>query len=604
MPNQNSKSFTLIELLIVLALISILATILILTINPGGIFSKARDTKRINDLKNIEKIMDTLYSTEYTFNELNYVSPNVIYISLKDSSSTCGSWLSQLPSLPSGWSYRCSATPTNIDGTGWIPIPFNNFPILNISQLFIDPINKPPYYYTFVFKECNEFTALLEKINYEYIISCSKNRLTPISRGTLRNFLATIGGDYSDYAYSIQQTSDGGYIMAGRTSSFGAGVFNVFIVKLDSSGNLSWAKTIGGADDDDEAYSIQQTSDGGYIIAGETYSFGTGSSDVFIVKLDSSGNLSWAKTIGGNGYDEADSIQQTSDGGYIMAGYTDSFGAVNGDVFIVKLDSSGNLSWAKTIGGNGTDYAYSIQQTSDGGYIIAGSTNSFGAGGYDFFIVKLDSSGNLSWAKTIGGNGNDYADSIQQTSDGGYIIAGETYSFGTGSSDVFIVKLDSSGNLSWAKTIGGADYHFAYSIQQTSDGGYIMAGGKWSFGAGGDFFIVKLDSSGNLSWAKTIGGNGTDYALSIQQTSDGGYIMAGYTNSFGTGGYDVFIVKLDSSGNVSECGYVFSASPTVLSQSPAVLSPSPTFYTQNPAVFSQSPTVSSLNITPSYQCRP
>jgi prepilin-type N-terminal cleavage/methylation domain-containing protein len=238
MPNQNSKSFTLIELLIVLALISILTTILILTINPGGIFSKARDTKRINDLKNIEKIIDTLYFTEYNFNELNYVSPNVIYISLKDSSSTCGSYLSELPSLPPGWSYHCSATPTNIDGIGWIPIPFNNFPILNISQLFIDPINKPPYYYTFVFKECNEFTALLEN-NYEYIIPCSINRLTPISRGTLRNFLATIGGDDDDYAYSIQQTSDGGYIMAGHTYSFGTGGSDVFIVKLDSSGNVS-----------------------------------------------------------------------------------------------------------------------------------------------------------------------------------------------------------------------------------------------------------------------------------------------------------------------------------------------------------------------------
>jgi prepilin-type N-terminal cleavage/methylation domain-containing protein len=152
MSNQNSKnsSFTLIEILVVLALIAILSTVLILIIKPGQIFSRARDTKRINDLKNIEKIMDTLYATDQTFNELNYLSPNVVYISLPDSSSTCGSWLSQLPSLPSGWSYRCSANPTNIDGSGWIPIPFNSFPILNISQLPIDPRNQPPYYYSFV----------------------------------------------------------------------------------------------------------------------------------------------------------------------------------------------------------------------------------------------------------------------------------------------------------------------------------------------------------------------------------------------------------------------------------------------------------------------
>jgi prepilin-type N-terminal cleavage/methylation domain-containing protein len=161
MSNQNSKSFTLIELLIVLAIIAILATVLILTIKPGAIFSRARDTKRIGDLKNIEKIMDIL-STDQTFNELNYASPNVVYISLPDSSPTCSSWLSQLPSLPSGWSYRCSATPTNIDGTGWIPIPFSNFPILNISQLFIDPINKPPYYYSFVVGGSYEVEAKLE----------------------------------------------------------------------------------------------------------------------------------------------------------------------------------------------------------------------------------------------------------------------------------------------------------------------------------------------------------------------------------------------------------------------------------------------------------
>jgi prepilin-type N-terminal cleavage/methylation domain-containing protein len=167
--NQNLKGFTLIELLIVLALIAILASVLIVTIKPGAIFSKARDTKRINDLKNIEKIMDALYSTEQNFTELNYASSNIVYISLPDSSSTCGSYLSQLPPLPSGWSYHCSATPTSIDGTGWIPIPFSNFPILNISQLFIDPLNQPPYYYSFVVGGSYKVTAKPEENYYPAI---------------------------------------------------------------------------------------------------------------------------------------------------------------------------------------------------------------------------------------------------------------------------------------------------------------------------------------------------------------------------------------------------------------------------------------------------
>jgi prepilin-type N-terminal cleavage/methylation domain-containing protein len=187
MPNQNSKSFTLIELLIVLALISILATVLILTINPGGIFSKARDTKRINDLKNIEKIMDTLYSTEYTFNELNYASTNVIYISLPDNNTNCSNWLSQSFHLfHQAGLIDCSATPTNIDGTGWIPIPFSNFPILNISQLPVDPINKPPYYYSFVVGGSYEIYAQLEDPkhpaskndgdNYPHLYSAGTNK--------------------------------------------------------------------------------------------------------------------------------------------------------------------------------------------------------------------------------------------------------------------------------------------------------------------------------------------------------------------------------------------------------------------------------------------
>jgi hypothetical protein len=399
--------------------------------------------------------------------------------------------------------------------------------------------------------------------------------------------LARIGGNSVDDAYSIQQTSDGGYIIAGGTYSFGAGGSDAFIVKLDSLGNVTWAKTIGGAYND-VAYSIQQTSDGGYIIAGGTYSFGAGGSDAFIVKLDSLGNVTWAKTIGGADDDWPYSIQQTSDGGYIIAGKTYSFGAGGSDAFIVKLDSLGNVTWAKTIGGAYFDVAYSIQQTSDGGYIITGYMD--GA-----FIVKLNSSGNVTWAKTIGEVYfySPFAYSIQQTSDGGYIMVVGRY----------IVKLDFSGNLSWAKEILYL-FDYAYSIQQTSDGGYIIAAGKTdSFDAGGsnDVFIVKLNSSGNVTWAKTIGGvYFYIWPYSIQQTSDGGYIIAGYTSAEG----DAFVIKLDSSGNIPGCSYISSVSPTVLSQSPTVSSSSPTVSSVSINSVSQSPTVNSISITPSFQCSP
>jgi hypothetical protein len=186
------------------------------------------------------------------------------------------------------------------------------------------------------------------------------------------------------------------------------------------------------------------------------------------------------------------------------------------------------VRFAKTYGGTDWDKARSVRQTSDGGYIVAGYTNSFGAGGYDFFLIKTDAYGNVQWAKTYGGTDNDWALSVQQTYDGGYIVAGLTSSFGMGGYDFFLIKTDENGNIQWAKTYGGTNEDWAYSVRQTSDGGYIVAGYTGSFGAGGyDFFLIKTDENGNIQWAKTYGGTDNDWARSVQQTYDGGYIVAG-----------------------------------------------------------------------------
>jgi hypothetical protein len=215
----------------------------------------------------------------------------------------------------------------------------------------------------------------------------------------------------------------------------------------------------------------------------------------------------WTKTIGGSNYDVAYSIIQSSDGGYIVAGYTGSFGAGYADIYVVKLDSSGNVLWTKTIGGSSRDEASSIIQSSDGGYVVAGWTSSFGAGGYDFYVVKLDSSGNVLWTKTIGGSDNDFAYSIIQSSDGGYVVAGRTESFGAGYVDIYVVKLDSSGNVLWTKTIGGSSWDEASSIIQSSDGGYVVAG--WTSRYGG-IYVVKTDSNGNACFSQNI----TNYSVS------------------------------------------------------------------------------------------
>jgi len=352
----------------------------------------------------------------------------------------------------------------------------------------------------------------------------------------VNNGQKTFGGNSKDEAYSIQQTADGGYIVAGGTS-FGIGNYDVYVLKLNSDGSLAWQKTFGGG----IAYSVQQTTDGGYIVAGYV------SGNVDVLKINSDGSLAWQKTFGGSGWDYARSIKQTTDGGYIVAGYTNSFGAGNYDVYVLKLNSDGSLAWQKTFGGNSEDYAYSIQQTTDGGYIVAGYTWSFGAGYDDVYVLKLNSDGSLAWQKTFGGNSEDYAYSIQQTTDGGYIVAGYTNSFGAGGYNVYILKLNSDGSLAWQKTFRGST---AYSIQQTEDGGYIVAGRITVSYGNCDAYILKLNSDGSLAWQKTFGGNSEDYAYSIQQTTDGGYIVAGYTNSFGAGDNDVYILKLDSNGEL------------------------------------------------------
>jgi len=396
------------------------------------------------------------------------------------------------------------------------------------------------------------------------------------------------GTDWED-AKSIKQTNDGGYIIAGRSQSNDGDVtghhstfmfYDYWIAKIDSLGNIQWQKSLGGSVTD-EANSIQQTNDGGYIVAGVSGSNdgdvtgNHGDVDFWVVKLDTIGNIIWQKSLGGTGFDYATSIQQTNDGGYIVAGESGSNdGDVTGhhgstgcyqsdmDYWVVKLDSTGNIIWQKSLGGTDCDCASSIQQTNDGGYIIAGVSGSNDGdvsghhgftinnnGWFDYWIIKLDSAGNIQWQKSYGGTNDDQAYSIQQSNEGGYIIAGWSDSndgdvtghhgaIGNALYDYWVVKLDSTGNIQWQKSLGGTDGDQATSIQQTNDGGYIVAGNSGSNDGdvtgnhgNSDFWIVKLDSTGSIQWQKCLGGSFSESANSIQQAIDGGYIVGGFTQS-------------------------------------------------------------------------
>jgi len=360
----------------------------------------------------------------------------------------------------------------------------------------------------------------------------------------------TYGGANIDVGHAVKRTSDGGYIISGWTYSYGNGGSDVSIIKTDDSGNVLWTKVYGGSLNDG-GDDIVETPDGSYIIVGLTYSYGSGGSDVLLMKIDSTGDTVWVKTYGGNDDDMGNSIQQTFDGGYVIAGKTHSFSAGLDNVYLIKIDEYGDTLWTRIFGGDKNDICFAVQETSDSGFILTGKTESFGAQNYDCYLAKTDSDGNLLWSKTYGGFSNDYAYSVQEISNGGYIIAGHTRSFGSGSWDVYLVKTNSVGDTVWTKTCGGIHADEAFSIIETSDGDYIIAGATHSFGAGiSDVYVIKTDKDGNIIWTGTYGGSKEDWGYSIQQTPDGGYIIIGYTESFGAGYINVYLIKTENDAGI------------------------------------------------------
>jgi hypothetical protein len=353
------------------------------------------------------------------------------------------------------------------------------------------------------------------------------------------------GGSGRDYGRSVAQTFDGGYIITGETSSYG-GTYDVYLIRTNADGDTTWTRTYGGSGTD-YGYSVIQTSDAGFAVAGSYLN--EGYFDVYLIKTDSLGDTSWTRTYGGSAHDYGSSVSQTTDGGYIITGYSEHEPYFH-HVYIVKTDSLGNTSWTKTYGGVYDERAYAVEQTSDGGYIIAGETSSYGAGAYDVYLLKTDSLGDTCWTRTYGGTDYDRGHAVKQTLDGGYIIAGNTTSFGAGLGDVYLIKVDSLGNTGWTKTYGGTDSDGAESIARTSDGGYIITGFTSYAIDSCDVYLIKTDSIGDTAWTRTYGGTGWEWGDAVAQTQDGGYIIAGNTDSYGAGLNDVYLIKTDANGLV------------------------------------------------------
>ena len=356
-------------------------------------------------------------------------------------------------------------------------------------------------------------------------------------------------GDWgSDWGLSVQQTTDGGYIVGGYSDSFSSSD-DIYLIKTDSNGDTLWTRVLGSPTTTEQAGSIQQTADGGFIMVGGYLNGGYG--DVYLLKTNSSGNIQWTKIyVNPNKSEGGASVKQTADGGYIIAGGSENNG---GDVYVIKTNSNGDSTWTKNYGGTNVETGTSIQQTNDGGYIVSGYTKSFGAGLEDIYLVKTNSNGDTLWTKTYGGTANDAGYSVQQTFDGGYIIAGVTYSFDT-VPDAYLIKTNPNGDTTWTKIIyninsAGAK---AFSVWQTTDGGYAFAGQHGYNGQWANMYLVKTNSNGDTLWTRSFGGTEYEDGRCLQQTSDGGFIIVGLTDSYGIGfATNIYLVKTDSLGNTS-----------------------------------------------------
>ncbi|WP_162052267.1 T9SS type A sorting domain-containing protein [Pontibacter pamirensis] len=380
------------------------------------------------------------------------------------------------------------------------------------------------------------------------------------------------GDDSNSEFYDVQQTSDGGYILGGYTSSFIDGEssdYDYWVIKLNATGEKEWDKKYGGSDADLMTV-LYQTSDGGYILGGYSFSgvdgdktvANVGESDFWLIKIDATGKKEWDRAFGGWGYDIPHSLQQTSDGGYIVGG---SYGFT--DYWVIKLDAYGEKEWDRMYGGDSYDELMSLQQTSDGGYILGGYSYSGASGDkseanqgpVDYWVIKIDAAGIKEWDRTYGGLASDYLFSLQQTSDGGYILGGRSDSEASGNktganigdSDYWVVKTDATGDIEWDRTFGGTSGEVLRSLDQTSDGGYILGGSSGSYKSGDksednlgyceegectpDYWVVKVNAAGEKEWDETIGGDGYDMLMALQQTSDGGYILGGTSYSSRSG---------------------------------------------------------------------
>jgi hypothetical protein len=383
------------------------------------------------------------------------------------------------------------------------------------------------------------YLTLIVLIIYWPVISLAANGDTLWTR--------TFGGSDNEYAYFVQQTSDGGFVITGETNSYGAGFFDLYLAKVGSSGAVEWERTFGGSNYE-IGRCVRQTVDGGYVAVGATRSYGAGSSDVYLVKTSANGDSIWANTYGFEGWDEAYSVQQTSDGGYLVLGWTDRLSDESHYLFVVKTDSNGGLLWTRSLTSfEGSGRAIT---TDDGGYLIGGNYTDTINYVTDIHLMKIDDYGVILWDRLYGGDDDDIFRDFIKTSDGGYMVTGRTVSYGHGGEDCWLLKIDAEGDVIWSGAYGGYYNDKPWRVRETPDGGYLVAGDTWSNSNGlGDVYAFKVDAlGGGPRWCRNYGGIENDAAYCLDPTTDGGYVLAGWTKSYGAGEFDCYLLRIAPEG--------------------------------------------------------
>jgi uncharacterized delta-60 repeat protein len=397
-------------------------------------------------------------------------------------------------------------------------------------------------------------------------------------------WIALLGGTGTDYGNAVAIDSADNIIVAGFTTSDGAGSNDLLIAKYNSAGALQWDRTLGGTGNDyGNAVAIDSANN--IIVTGFTTSDGAGSNDLLIAKYNSAGALQWDRTLGGTGNDVGMAVAIDSANNIIVTGHTTSDGAGGLDVLIAKYNSAGALQWVRTLGGTGTDYGRAVAIDSANNIIVTGVTTSDGAGSNDLLIAKYNSAGALQWDRTLGEWNIDVGNAVAIDSANNIIVTGYTASDGAGSNDFLIAKYNSAGALQWVRTLGGTGADVGMAVAIDSANNIIVTGHTASDGAGGaDVLIAKYNSAGALQWVRTLGGTGTDYGNAVAIDSADNIIVAGYTASDGAGGADLLIAKLPPNGSGTGTYGSFTYEAAVLTDAPAVLTDALAVLTDAPAV--------------------